>query len=40
MKTILGLMSAALLFVAQAASAQDPVKISPKLYTVLLENDR
>src|SRR4051812_27050837 len=34
------LMALGSLAVAQPTFAQDPVKLSPKLYTVLLENDQ
>ena len=33
------LVASALLGAAQPAAAQDPVKLSPKMYTVLLENE-
>ncbi len=34
------LATLALVFVTKAAVAQDPVKVSPEIYKVLLENDR
>jgi quercetin dioxygenase-like cupin family protein len=40
MKTTLGLLFAALLAAVQPVCAQDPVTISPKMYTVLLDNDQ
>jgi quercetin dioxygenase-like cupin family protein len=39
MKTTVGLLFAAVLAAVQPVGAQDPVTISPKMYTVVLEND-
>ena len=41
MRTILALLmlTAALIAAAPPGFAQDPVKLSPKMYTVLLENE-
>ena len=37
--TITALAASVSMVVAQAALAQDPVKLSPRMYTVLLENE-
>ena len=39
-RTLLPLLALAPLLAARAAQAQDPVKVSPDHFTVLLENDR